>query len=111
MVIGDPDQFPRTMFTPDRLISFGDVADGTSNTILVAEICTAVPWSMPGADLHFERMTFRVNGSPASISSAHSGIAQIALADGSVRTLDTWLDTETLRSLIQPADSNSIGEY
>ena len=111
MVIGDPDKFPQTMFTPDRSISIGDVTDGTSNTIMIVEVERGVPWTMPGADLHFDRMTFRINGGPASISSAHAGIAQVALADGSVYPLDDWLRAETLRNLMQPADGNPVDAF
>ena len=111
VIIGDPDKFPQTMFTPDRGITFGDVRDGTSRTILVAEVRNGVPWTMPGGDLNFDQMTFRINGSPASISSRHVGVAQIVLADGSVHQVENDLDSQTLRNLIQPADGGVIGEY
>ncbi len=111
VVIGDPDQFPQTMFAPDHGVSFRDVTDGTSNTIMVAEVQTAVPWTMPGADLYFDRMTFRINGSPASIGSNHVGMAHVALGNGSVRALSGQLSAETLRNLLQPADGNAVSEY
>ena len=111
VVIGAPDKFPQTMFTPDRSISFGDMTDGTTNTIMLVEVERGVPWTMPGADLHFDQMTFRINAGPASISSPHSQRAYVALADGRIYPLDNWLQSETLRNLLQPADGNPVDDF
>ena len=75
------------ILTPDRSITFGDVRDGTSRTILVAEVRYGVPWTMPGGDLKFDQMTFRINGSPASIGTIQLLVASrnrrfAALPDG-----------------------------
>ncbi len=111
VVIGDPYRFPQTMFSPDRAISLSEVLDGASQTILVAEVQRAVPWTMPGADLVFNNMTMHVNGSPASISSLHPHGARVAMADGSVHRLDDNLDSQTLRNLLQPADGNPVEDF
>ena len=111
VIIGDPDQFPQTMFTADRGTQFHDVRDGTTQTIMVAEVGYGVPWTVPNGDLKFDQMTFRINSGPASISSHHPGIAQILLADGSVRQVENGLDRQTIRNLIQPADGGVVGEY
>jgi len=103
VIIGDPEQFPQTLFTPDRPLSLDEVGDGISNTIMVVEAVRAVPWTMPGADLHFNRMTMRFDGGPASISLIDH--QSVAFADGSLRWIDgQHLDAETLRLLIQPND-------
>lgn len=111
IIIGDPEQFPQTLFTPDCGLSLADVTDALADTIMIVEATSAVPWTQPGADLHFDRMTFRIDGSPASISSANN--QTVAFADASVRSLAEYLslDAETLRNLIQPADGNPIGRY
>jgi hypothetical protein len=106
VVIGDPQQFPQTMFTPDRSICWDDVSDGASDTLLVVEVERAVPWTMPAADLYWKRMNMRVDRGPASISSPHRSVANVALGDGSIRTFDSSLCEETLRHLIQPADGS-----
>ena len=111
VIIGNPDDYPQTMFTPDRSIRIRDIRDETKCTIMVAEVRYGVPWTMPNADLKFEEMTFRVDGGPGSICSHHGRKALILTADGRVETVEHGLDTETIRNLIQPDDGNAVGEF
>jgi prepilin-type processing-associated H-X9-DG protein len=47
----------------------------------------------------------------AALGSAHPGLVNAALADGSVRTLPTSLPHAILKSLCTRAGGESIGEY
>lgn len=104
VIIGDPQQFPQTMFTPNRPIKLREVIDGTSNTIAVVEVRDGVPWTQPDADLKFAQMQFTINAGPNSISSYHPSGANVGFADGSVRFMSSR-DSQSLRSMIQPADN------
>lgn len=79
--------------------------DGLSNTIIVAECAGAgINWMEP-RDLDTEKMTFHINTSSnhskptTDISSCHSGTANVALGDGSVRTLSSGIDPKTLEAM------------
>lgn len=100
-------QSPASLFGENRWTQFGQVTDGTSNTLLVAEVSEPVMWTQPDADLQFDQMGFQINGL-MSIGSYHPGGANVAFADGSVRFLSDSLDEDTLRLLIQPADGMPV---
>ena len=86
-----------------------DITDGTSNTLLIVEVREPVPWTTPGADLHFKDMDFSMpGGGPNSFGSFHPGGANAAFADGSVWFLSGELDPQTFRRLIQPADGQAV---
>jgi len=104
VIIGAPKKYPQTLFSPDKSIKFSEVTDGTSNTIAVVEVRDGVPWTKPDADLKFAQMQFTINAGPNSISSDHANGANIGMADGSVQFLTPSMDSQTLRSMIQPAD-------
>jgi prepilin-type processing-associated H-X9-DG protein len=86
----------------------GEIRDGTANTIMIVEVRDPVPWTQPDTDLHFDSMSFQINGGPESIGSFHPKGAMVGFADGSVQYLHDDVDPQTLRFLIQPADGNFI---
>lgn len=95
---------PGTAFPGGRpRISMADVAngDGTSNTILVAEVhSSGIHWMEP-RDLDFATMDFQINGiRGASISSKHPGGAMVVMVDGAVRYLDDETPTKDIKRLI-----------
>lgn len=83
---------PQTAFPGDRSVSFGDIRDGTTNTVLVVEINNSgIHWMEP-RDLHVTQMNPRINPPRGQgISSLHKGYAGAALADGGVKTLSEQL--------------------
>lgn len=96
---------PRTVLSSDseeRLVRFRDVTDGTSNTLLVLETSTAVPWTKP-ADLTY--------GQPAgSDQLAVEDLKKIELfderllaflrLDGSVSTMVQPIDWQLLAQMV-----------
>jgi len=97
---------------PNEKVGFKDVTDGTSSTILVAEVVGAgIDWMEP-RDLSIDEMSWALNdGSGKSISSNHPGGAMIALADGSVRFLANGIDPGTLRRLILRNDGQPAPQF
>ncbi|HUE74369.1 MAG TPA: DUF1559 domain-containing protein, partial [Pirellulaceae bacterium] len=96
---------PRTAFPGDRSVSFGDIRDGTTNTVLVVEIKNSgIHWMEP-RDLHVTQMNPRINPSRGQgISSPHKGYAQAAIADGGVKTLSEPLSPSEVTSLLNIDD-------
>jgi hypothetical protein len=83
---------PGTIFGTGRGTSIKEIPDGTSNTLMVLEACgTNIIWTEP-RDMDGTDHDISVNGpgpqigiSNSMMSSWHTGGAQAALADGSVR--------------------------
>jgi prepilin-type processing-associated H-X9-DG protein len=78
------------------------ITDGTSNTILVAEVAgSQVNWMAP-TDLDVTRLPMAINAAKdgTAISSHHPGGAQAAFADGSTRFLTETISPQTLQGLI-----------
>lgn len=92
---------PGTLFEEGKQISFNDVTDGTSNTILAVEVVgTGVKWAEP-KDLDINMMAKKINaGGANSIGSPYPGGANVAMADGSVRFMSNSVLEETLKAMI-----------
>lgn len=86
--------------SPETVLDFGQVRDGTSNTILMVECAgQKIPWTEPrDVDVTRQRMTLNerdsTGGSPSLISSYDTDLSHerkwchVLMADGSVRRLD-----------------------
>ena len=83
-----------TAFEPRRGPDFTEFWDGTSNTILVMETDTLVPWTKP------EDLKWTQDGPLPRLANSHAGGAPVLLADGSVRFLKITLEPATLRILL-----------
>ena len=71
---------PRTAFDPSlNGVRIAQIVDGTSNTVLVAESATPVPWTKP------EDMPYGGPNAPVGAGSKHPGGFNYAACDGSVR--------------------------
>ena len=82
------------------------IKDGTSNTIMIAEIANSdIDWAEP-RDLDATTMSYVVNdpsGQP-SISSNHPAKANVAMADGSVKYLENDTDPQVVIQMTQVND-------
>ena len=84
------------MFETDEEVSVVNVTDGTSNTYLVVESKTSVPWTKP------EDLTFDPAAAPSfcGAGSSHPGGFNAAMADGSVRFIRQTMDLKKFRFMI-----------
>jgi hypothetical protein len=87
-----PGGVPGSVVAGSRMIDF---TDGTSNTILIAASATPVPWTKP------DDMPFDPAGPPPRLGGYLArGANNVALADGSVRSLPQGTPDATIRAAI-----------
>ena len=109
---------PQTMWPGSACLKLGDIADGTSNTLMVVEIANSgVHWMEP-RDLEFADLPMSVNPeSGGGISSLHRYEswwpkrpygANAVMADGAVSMLPTELSPEKLRALLVIDDNKPV---
>ena len=91
---------PETLFPGATMTRLSDITDGSTNTILLAEIANShIEWMEP-RDLRAHEMSFVLNPPVRpGISSHHPSGPAVALADGSVTRLKNPLRPETLQVL------------
>jgi len=89
VVIGEGTPFP-----PDlRKVTFDDITDDTSNTILLVERMTPVNWMDPNNEVRFETAREGISRNLFGTGSEHTlGGANVAFADGSIRFLQETPD-------------------
>jgi len=84
---------PGTMFEKAEGISFGEVTDGRSNTLMVVETKAASPWTQPSC------IDYTPKAPIPQLGSAHPGGFNAALGDGSVRFFKDPVPTTTLDAM------------
>ncbi len=83
-----------TPFEPTRGADFNEFFDGTSNTVLVIETDTLVPWTKP------KDLQWTPGGPLPRLASPHDGGAHVLFADGTTRFLKTSIAATTLLALL-----------
>jgi prepilin-type processing-associated H-X9-DG protein len=83
-----------TPFEPTRGSDISEIFDGTSNTVLVFETDTRVPWTKP------EDLRWTPGGPLPQLASPHEGGANSLFADGSVRFLKSSIESTSLLAIL-----------
>ena len=83
--------------TSKSITSFGDIIDGSSNTIMFVQNPAGIPW-MRKNDLNVDETLAMFKELPAD------GSLVVAMFDGSVLKLGSNVTPDQLRSLLEPAD-------
>jgi prepilin-type processing-associated H-X9-DG protein len=92
------------LFEKDQDISVAGVTDGTSNTMMIVECETAVPWTKP------DDIAFDPAAAPSLLGagSPHPGGFNVSFADGAVRFISSKVDLNVFRALITRAAGEVI---
>jgi prepilin-type processing-associated H-X9-DG protein len=95
-----------TMFPPARAVQIGEITDGTANTAAVGELAGSnIVWSKPD-DVVFDESF----AGPGNFGSIHPGGWNMLMADGSVRFINSGMDTEVMRGLMTIAGGEEVDE-
>lgn len=92
------------IFNGGKEVGFGDLKDGSSNTILLATVAGdhAVPWTKP------VDWQVNLNDPTAQLKETKRTDAEVVLADGSTHRIPIATDLKTWQNLIQTADGNIV---
>jgi hypothetical protein len=85
-------------------VGIADFTDGTSNTILMAESATDVPWTKP------EDIPFDAAKKVPKLGGISKGGFQTLFADGSVRFISEMVEEKTLKAMITRNGGEVINE-
>jgi prepilin-type processing-associated H-X9-DG protein len=92
-----------TAFEPTRGAAIDEFFDGTSNTVLLIETNTLVPWTKP-EDLHLAP-----EGPLPQLASPHEGGANLLFADGFTKFVKSSIAAATLRALLTKNGGEALG--
>jgi Protein of unknown function (DUF1559) len=92
-----------TAFEAARGADFSEFIDGTSNTILVIETDTPVPWTKP------EDLSWTLGGPLPRLASLHDGGAHAVFADTSTRFLKSSIAATTLLAVLTRNGGEFLG--
>jgi prepilin-type processing-associated H-X9-DG protein len=94
---------------PNEKVSFANVPDGTSNTILAIEVgASGIHWMEPRDVTVEEAVTFLTNPAASPFQQSHSGGANVLFADGSVLFVPDSADPAMIRALLIRDDGQAV---
>lgn len=87
---------PSGIFIGPTGTSFSDIPDGTSNTLMVAEVAPelAVHWMSP------EDVDLATFATMSNLTFPHAGLSHVAMADGAVQNISISTSSEQLEAMV-----------
>ncbi len=86
---------------PNEKVSFKEITDGTSNTIMAVEVAGAgISWLEPRDMSIDEAIAYITDPSSTGQTHAHPGGVNVLIADGSVHFISSTIDRQTLRAMM-----------
>lgn len=101
---------PGTAFDGSTAISVSGIRDGTSSTLLVAEVPGEYVHWMEPRDTRPESFIQALKNEDA-VDARHSGGSHATLADGAVRFISSHLDPGTVRAITTVAGGERIDDF
>jgi prepilin-type processing-associated H-X9-DG protein len=99
---------PQSVMNSKQPARIADIADGTSNTIMVVEARdSGIHWAEP-KDFDISQST---GPAPNGMSSFHYGGFHAAFADGSVRFVSDNIGSQRLQGLSTIKGGEAVGDY
>lgn len=96
-----------TGFSNDQTTDFGDITDGSSNTILLTEIASSrIHWMQP-RDISLEQFV-SVRGPAGGEHENHPGTRNVAFFDGSTHVVDLETAPDELRKFVTIAGDETV---
>ncbi|HSG71911.1 MAG TPA: DUF1559 domain-containing protein, partial [Planctomycetaceae bacterium] len=110
----DPHGFPLMSYSANSQllrvnsgISFQEITDGLSHTLVVGEISEALPpWGKPG---NVRDPALGLKRGPDTFGGPFKGVTQFSFADGSERSISNEIDPKILKALATPAGGDDPG--
>ena len=107
MIVG-----PGTISDGPTPTSFRQLADGTSNTIMIVEVAdSGIQWTEP-RDLNAEEVSFQVGGGMGEgIGGNHPRVTNALFCDGAVHSIHESIAPELLRAMTTIAGGEDVSEF
>ncbi len=94
---------------PNETVTFADILDGTSNTIMTIEVAGAgIGWMEPRDMTVDEAIAYITNPEASGLKHVHPGGINAAFADGSIHFISETTDPQTLRNLLTRDDGQTV---
>ncbi len=100
-VYGEDGKLAKVVWVQSKADRFARITDGSSNTIALIETDKGFPW-LENSSMTQAAILEMVEGMPKGKQFI------VAMYDGSVRTMDSSIDKETLRKLLDPQDGEEV---
>jgi prepilin-type processing-associated H-X9-DG protein len=94
---------------PNEGVSYKDITDGTSRTIMAIEVAeSGIPWLEPRDVTVQEAVEYITNPAASDRKHAHRGGVMVLMADGSVYFIGASIDPQNLTSLLLRDDGQGV---
>ncbi len=97
---------------PNECVTFADIRDGSSFTILAVEVAgSGIGWLEPRDMSVDEALVYITNPETSGMSHAHPGGVNVLTADGRVRFVASSISPKTLRAMLTRSDGRVIRDF